>query len=290
MLFLRPRRCGRMLTNYKNMKKTLIYCSVFALLFVACQNDPKDAGSQVANNFASPVVLAGHWIDLDFCSRANQFGSVLAAMNNAHLPYAYAISFDPNRPDSVICHNGLETWTLQAKFKDDTLELVGARKGKSIFLVYNSQGEKNITMFDGTTGTMQMDQFIKSAANARDGYTAFSTALNHNLFSGVFIAQGNSAGKEPIQFTPGGFILNWGDFDRYEVCTAGDCFVVGNEIDVITLSKSKVENSERLLGFKYNGTNDTLRLYNLANPNPDEKSAYEVKGVAYTFLRKSAEK
>ena len=270
------------------MKKVFLFCSLAGLLLAACKQDSKGTANQ-NTTFASPVLLAGHWLALDFCSRANQYGSVLSAMNNAHLPYAYAISFDPNKPDSAFCHNGIESWALPVKFKDDTLELVGARAGKSIFLVYNSQGEKDITMFDGTAGTVQMDNFIKSGANTRDGYSAFTTALNNSLFSGVFIPLGKGAEKAVLQFTPGGFILNWKDYDRYEVCTAGDCFVGEDAIDVITLSKSTSEKSGRMLGFRYNGANDTLRLYELVNTNTEEKGAYAVKGVAYTFLRKPPE-
>lgn len=275
---------------YLNMKKTLLFCSLAGLLFAACGNDPKDSGNQNASTFASPMLLAGHWIALDFCSRANQYGSVLGAMNNAHVPYAYAISFDPNKPDSAFCYNGIESWSLPVKYNNDTLELVGASQGKSVFLIYNSQGERDMTMFDGTAGTVKMDQFIKSAANARDGYLAFTTALNHHLFNGVFIPVGKSASKSDIQFTPGGFILNWDAYDRYKVCTAGDCFVGENEIDVITFYKSKEQNSERMMGFRYNGMNDTLRIYNLVNKNPDEKGAYAIQGVAYTFFRKPSEK
>ncbi|MBL7774391.1 MAG: hypothetical protein JNK89_00220 [Saprospiraceae bacterium] len=269
------------------MKKILLFSGLLALFFSACQSDPSKNSAAAESTFASPVLLAGHWIDLDFCSRANQYGSVLGAMNNAHQPYAYAISFDPNKPDSAICHNGFETWALPVKFKNDTLELSGARPGKSVFLVYHSQGDKSMTMFDGTSGPMKMDKFIKSGANARDGLTAFTTALNHNLFSGIFIPVGS---KDTLQLTPGGFILNWKDYDRFSVCAAGDCFVAEDAIDVITLSKSKVEGSERMFGFRYNGANDTLRMYHLENTNPNEKGAYAVRNVAYTFFRKPAER
>lgn len=270
------------------MKKILLLSGILTLLFAACQNDPKgsDNQNQSQGNFASPMLLAGHWIALDFCSRANQYGSVINAMNNAHVPYAYAISFDPNTPDSAMCYNGSESWMLPVRFNDDTLELANAHEGKSVFLVYHSQGEKDMTMFDGTQGRTKTDKFIKSGANTRDGYTAFTTALNHNLFDGVFIPIGQKAGKENIQFTPGGFILNWGPYDRYSVCTNGDCFVTGSEIDIISFSKSKVEDSEEMFGFRYNGGNDTLSIYRLQNTNPEEKGAYAVKSIVYQFLRK----
>jgi hypothetical protein len=91
--------------------------------------------------------------------------------------------------------------------------------------------------------------------------------------------------KPEIQFTPGGFILNWKPFDRYEVCTAGDCFVMDNDMDIITLSKSTVKDSGEMYGFRYSAQNDTLTLYNLLNTNPAEKGMYETKGVAYRFFR-----
>lgn len=274
------------------MKKILFLIGAAALLLAACKSDPKATGNQgeAAQANASPTYLAGHWIAMDFCSRANQYGSVLDVMTNSYVPYAYAISFDPNKPDSVICYNGMESWTVPVKYNVDTIELINARPGKSVFLVYHSNGQKDMTMFDPTQGSMKMDQFIKSKANARDGYAAFTAALNHNLFSGAFVPLGGKPAKKDVQFSPGGFILDWEPYDRYSVCTAGDCFVANNNIDVITLRKSKVENSEKFYGFKYNGQNDTLTFYNLVDTKPGEKGMYAPKGVAFRFLRKPADK
>lgn len=294
MLFLRAQLNRRY--NFSNdMKKTLLLISTATLLLAACKSDPKTtAGNQsepAAQPNASPTYLAGHWIDMDFCSRANQYGSVLATMTNSHVPYAYAITFDPNKPDSAICFNGMESWTVPVKYNVDTVEILNARPGQSVYLVYHSTGQKDMTMFDPTQGSVQMDQFVKSKANARDGYTAFLAALNHNLFSGAFVPLGKNVAKgKDIQFSPGGFILDWAPYDRYSVCTAGDCFVAANDIDVITLRRSKEANSEKFYGFKYNGQNDTLTFYNLVDTKPGEKGMYAPKGIAYQFLRKPADK
>lgn len=271
-----------------DMKYTILLPGALALLFIACKSDPK-SGDQSGTQNDTRSMLAGHWIAMDFCSRANQYGSVLQAMTNGHVPYAYGISFDPNNPDSAICYNGMERWTLPVKINADTIEMVGARPGKSVFLIYHSQGKKDMSMFDGTTGTVQLDNFIKSKANARDGITAFAVALNHHLFSGVFGELGKAAAKPEIQFTPGGFILNWKPFDRYEVCTAGDCFVMDNDMDIITMSKSTEKDSDVMFGFRYSAQNDTLTIYNLVNAKPDEKGMYETKGVAYRFFRKKVD-
>ena len=271
--------------------KNLILCfSALALLLVACKSDPKNAGAQADTEkpSAAPQYLAGHWFAMDFCSRSSQYGSVLAAMSNSHIPYAYGITFDPDNPDTVICYNGIESWALPVKYNVDTIELIGARPGKSVFLVYNSQIDKNITMFDGTSGTMQIDLFFKSKANTKDGYLAFSTALNHHLFNGTFFPIGKGGEDKKLQFTPGGYIMDWEPYDRYSVCTAGDCFVCGNNIDIITLRRAKVDNSEKMFGFRFSPQNDTLTFYNLVNTNPNEKGMYAVKGVAYRFRRQFA--
>ena len=130
-----------------------------------------------------------------------------------------------------------------------------------------------------------MDRFVKSRANARDGYMAFLVALNHNVFGGTLTPLGKGASAQ-VMFTPGGFIQGMSDYDRYELCTAGDCFVAGDRVDVVTFSKSKKEGSAKMFGFKYSAQNDTLTIYNLLNKNPKEKGAYAVGGVAYRFLRK----
>ncbi len=270
------------------MKKILYLVAFSTLAFAACKQDSKSGSTAEAENLhASPKQLSGFWIAMDFCARANQYGSVLQAMNNGHVPYAYAITFETANPDSCICFNGFETWSLPVKYNVDTVELVGAKQGKSVFLVYNSQtqGERDITMFDVTSGTALMDKFIKSKAGAKDGGKAFLIALNHNVLDGFFSLQGKGAGSD-VQFTPGGFITGLKDYDRYELCLAGDCFVTGDAIDVITLSNSRKENSEKMFGYRFDGQNEALVFYNLINKNPNEKAAYTIGNEAYKFVRK----
>lgn len=271
------------------MNKIIFFPVALLLALAACKQDSKTTieGKTIADS-ANPTNLAGQWINLDFCARAEQYGSVLEAMNFSHLPYAYAFSFTPAYPDSVELFNGFEQWMLPVSIKADTIEIKGARPGKSIYLVYDSQGSKDITMFDPSPSGMHMDRFIKSKAGAKTGYLAFTTALNHNLFSGVFSPLGVKQDKG-VQFSPGGFILNFKDFDRYEVCTGGDCFVVDAETDVATFSNSKKEHSEKVFGFKYSNQNDTLTFYDLINMNPQEKGAYKLGKPVYKFTRKKAE-
>jgi hypothetical protein len=277
------------------MNKVLLLANLLAFTLLSCKQDPKVASQNSAPSHiqagdqANPRVLAGHWIALDFCAYASQYGSVLGAMNNAHLPYAYAITFNPTKPDSALCFNGFESWMLPLRYKSDTLELVGARPGKSVFLIYHSTGEKDMTMIDPTGPRVQMDRFIKSKAGASDGYLSFTTALNHHLFNGVFTPIGKGAG-EKIMFTPGGFLQGMKEYDRYEVCTGGDCFVAGQDIDVVTFFNSKDQDkTSKMFGYRYNGQNDTLTFYNLANTNPEEKGAYKVAAPAYKFARKKSQ-
>lgn len=270
------------------MQKLFFSILLITVSLTACKRDSKTADTNAAVLTASPDLLGGYWIAMDFCSRANQYGSVLQAMNNAHLPYVYAITFNPGQPDSVTCFNGIESWNLQVKYNADTLELVGARQGKSIFLVYDSQQEKDLTMFDATTGQVHLDKFIKSNAKVGDGYAAFLVALNHNVLGGLFRPLGKGATSD-VQFTPEGDIQGLKDYDRYAICTGGDCFVAGQAIDVVTLSNSKVENSGKFFGYRFGVRNDTLTIVNLVNTNPEEKGAYKAGNVAYKFVRRKAE-
>ena len=77
------------------------------------------------------------------------------------------------------------------------------------------------------------------------------------------------------------------DFDRYKVCTGGDCFVAGQEIDIVTFYNAKKgkEASEKIFGYRYNGQNDTLSIFNMLNANPAEKGGYKVGSLAYKFAR-----
>ena len=273
------------------MNKTFLFFSFLLMLaLTSCKDEPKVTDPNLPANFtpgesANPTVLAGYWINLDFCSRAGQYGSVIQTVNNSHLPYAYAFAFNPGKPDSVTCFNASSAWTLPVKYKKDTLEIVGAIEGKRpVYLVYHSHGEKDMTMFDNSSGSTRMDNFIKSKAGTKDGYTAFTTALGHHLFSGQFTPTGKNASKEKIVFTPGGFITGWKVFDRYVVCTGGDCLVAGQEIDVFSLYNSKQgEAAAKYYGYKYNAGNDELTIYNLISSG--EKGSWKAGAPAYTLKR-----
>lgn len=265
----------------------LTFALLFALLaFNACKQDGAEKAT-VAAEQANSTNLAGHWIAMDFCSRADQYGSVLGAMNNAHKPYSYSLTFNPDKPDSVFCYNGFETWALPVVINADTIEMKNAgQNNKSVFLIYNSTDDKSITMFDGTSGSTHMDKFIKSKAGAQTGALSFNVALNHNLFNGTFTRVGSKT-DEKIQFTPGGVVMNLEPYKRYEVCAGGDCFMTLEPIDVITLASAvNGEIKRTYMGFKYSAQNDTLTFYNLVNTNPEEKGAFAIGKPAYTLLRK----
>lgn len=256
--------------------KYLLYS--FALLlsvFFACKQDaPNGANAPYANM----TKLQGNWIALDFCSRANQYGSVLQAMNVADKPFAYAVRFDTTKVDSAICHNGKTRWVVPIKIRKDTIELVGAVQGKSVFMVYNSQSpEKDINMFDATGGRVKLERFVKSKGETPNPGMAFAMALNHNLLGGGF---SNKGAKVFFQTT--GEVQGLDKFLRYDICEGGDCFVAGQEIDVVTLYKSREEFTQ--FGYRYNKSNDTLRLYNLIRPS-DSTAVAKVGAVAYTLVK-----
>jgi len=106
------------------MKNWIFWLLATPLLFFACQQD--GGGAQQPQQRASQAeemvnLLGGDWIPLDFCARAGQYGSVLGAMNNAHRPYAYALSFDPEEPDSARCFDGEKSWTCAISVVADTI-------------------------------------------------------------------------------------------------------------------------------------------------------------------------
>lgn len=261
----------------------------FALLFTlaACKQDPANTQAATPTLAANTNNLGGKWIALDFCSRAAQYGSVLQAEYNSHRPYAFALVFNPAQLDSVECFDGIKSWKLPIKITQDTVEVQNAHDGKSISLIYDSYSNKHLTMIDATDGRKaHLDQFLKSNVNARDGYEAFSMALNHHLFRGSFSPVAAKGGVQKIVFFPEGVIQGWPEYDRYTVCAGGDCFIMGNEMDIVTLRNSTKEGSEKMFGFQYSAKNDTLSIVNLADATPNEKGGYSTKGTAYRFLRK----
>lgn len=272
------------------MQKLLFFTLLLSAFFIpACKQDTKTADTpqaQQASKTANPDILGGNWIALDFCSRAQQYGSVLETMNNSHIPYAYAISFNPGEPDSVTCFSASESWKLPVKYKADTLELVGAKQGKSIFLIYNSKAAKDndLTMFDATNETAQMDRFIKSRAGTQNGYSDFLVALSYQILGGTFVQTGKGGGE--VQFTPGGLIQGLKDYDQYQLCAGGDCLVAGQDIDIISFFNSKTGAGGTFFGYRFSAQNDTLTIFNMVNKNPNEKGGYVVGKPAYKLIRK----
>ncbi|MFN4079597.1 MAG: hypothetical protein ACK4NS_01750 [Saprospiraceae bacterium] len=256
------------------------------VLFVSCKNDTSKP-SEPQTPHASPNLLGGHWIAMDFCRRASQYGSVVRAIDAAPTPFAFGVTFTTIKPDSVTCYNGIEEWTLGVKYRKDTLEMPHAMGDRSAFWIYDSGGDRKLTLFGVENNSVYLHEYIKSTAGAANGMLAFRTALNANLFSGAFLLI-SAKSQNQILFTPGGFINGMQDFDRYEVCVSGDCFATESTArsDVMTLRNSKKEGSETIFAWEYNDNADTLTLYNLRNTHPQEKGAYARAGIAYRFLRK----
>lgn len=261
----------------------LIFLLLAALLFSQCKSDSaKGANATTGAGDETQNLLAGHWIAIDFCSRASQYGSVLEAMNVAHKPFAYAYTFNPAYPDSVECSNGDSKTKLPYRIVKDTMvEVMGARGDRSLFLVMIKQGDNiELTAFDPTPAGTKTDRYIKSKAGAEDGITAFYTALNHNMLKGTF----SIGSEQKVQFSPGGFILNFKAYDRYKLCATGSCLEAGTSNDIITLYKAKVPGSEKTLIYAYNENLDVLTLAEVVQTGGPKGTATKGKTM-YTFKR-----
>lgn len=260
---------------------------VFILIALsACKQDNKGSGGS-PNDDTSAGTLAGFWIPIDFCTRAGKSGSILKAINDGNKPYSYALSFDSANPDSVTCYNGSETWKMHVTYRKDTLEIKKAYGDLSIYLIYDPTDNKDLTMFDGTSGSTVLNRFILSKAQVMNGSDAFLTAANGNIMGGSFRASGK--GAEEVRFITDGTIKGINDYDRYKLCVGGDCMVM-TDMDVITLANSKKADSEKMFGYRFSAKKDTLLFYNLIDQNPAEKGGYVAGTVAQTYLKNIAKK
>lgn len=263
------------------MNKLLISALLgFVSFLVACKNETSTTtGAPVEH--ADKNNLEGYWIAVDFCTRAGEYGSVLTAMNTSHKPYFYAFSFNANE-DSVTCFNGSASRKLAYQIVVDTIEVKNAFEGKSLFLGY-SPVSKDLTLYDVTVSPAQTDRFIKSGVKVANGYQAFTSLLNRNLFEGNWKLVSGGKSEQPIGLTPDGRIFNLGDYDRYGVCTNGDCFRLGDKMDIVSLGASKRDNAITRFGYKFSTQKDTLSFYNLVEPDP--KMVAELGSLAYRLVR-----
>lgn len=267
----------------------LIFC-----IFIfqnSCQTDNKKNGRTSAPSSVSGdarlAPLYGNWIAIDFCAYCSQYGSVLTAMNNTHLPYAFALTFKESDRDSVLCYNATESWKRPIRFTADTLiEILDARRtGKSVFVAYSPSGNKDLTMYDATQAKTSLDRFTKTNVPEKTGAEAFKTALNHQLMGGEFASTGKSRGT--VRFLPTGEITGLEGYDRYEICTGGNCFIAGQDSDVLILSDSKGQKPPLYAGFKFDPNRTALTLYELKNEKSDQKGSARPGATLYKFTRTS---
>jgi hypothetical protein len=263
------------------MNKSLFFALLgLSAFFFACKNDSPTT-TEAPVEHADKNNLEGYWIAIDFCTRAGEYGSVLTAMNTSHRPYFYAFSFSQSE-DSVVCFNGSGAIKLAYQINVDTIELKNAFDGKSLFLGY-SPVSKDLTLYDVSVSPAQTDRFIKSGVKVSNGYQAFTSLLNRNLFEGNWKLVAGGKSDQPVGLTPDGNIFNLGDYDRYGVCTNGDCFRLGSQMDIISLGASKRDNAITRFGFKFSTQKDTLSFYHLKETDP--KMVAELGGLAYRLVR-----
>lgn len=265
------------------MRKFFASGVLVLLVLAACKNDHKSGGSSAEVTNAG--TLAGYWVAVDFSARAAKEGSVLKAMNKYSKPYSYAFGFDSANPDSVSCYNGFENWKMPVVYRKDTIEIPKANGHLSVYLVYDPETNKDLTLFDGTNGKTEINRFTLSRAQVMNGYQAFMTALNSSMMKGNF--QSTGKGAEQVRFMPSGKLDGMKGYDYYELCTGGDC-VVMQDMDVIMLSNTKKPDSELMFGYRFSSKKDTLQIFNLINQNPAEKGAYVPGTVAHTLVNVKA--
>jgi hypothetical protein len=145
---------------------------------------------------------------------------------------------------------------------------------------------KELTLYDATVSPAQTDRFIKSGGTPANGYQAFASSLNHHVFQGNWqIIKGKNPGRM-VQFSPSGSVKNLDNFNAYALCTVGDCFVLGDAMDVVTMANTQNIDTKKMFGYRFSRANDTLSIYNLNIPDP--KQAGQVGALAFQLLRKAA--
>jgi hypothetical protein len=268
--------------------RIMIMVAVFLATATACKQDNKTttpSGAKIitpVNDRYTP--LYGNWIAIDFCSYARQYGSVLMAMNNTHVPYAYAFTFTDSDRDSILCSTATESWKRPIRFQADTLiEVLDARNGKSVFLSYSPTGNKDMTLYDSSLPKTSVSRYIRSAESSKSGYASFLTALQNQLMVGKYRSTGKSAGT--VEFFPNGEVTGLEGYDRYAICTGGDCFIAGQDSDVISLSNSKTKDAARYFGFKFEPNRTALSIYELVQSNPNEKGTAKPGKMLYKLAR-----
>lgn len=106
--------------------------------------------------------------------------------------------------------------------------------------------------------------------------------------NGTYTSAGKSKGT--VQFLSTGEVTGLEGYDRFEVCTGGDCFVAGQESDVLILSNSKTKDAPKYAGFKFTPNRTALTLYELTPGSSDQKGTAQKGAVLYTFTRSAARK
>jgi hypothetical protein len=272
------------------MRHIFLACIAGGLLIcgIACKNSnntsPEASGAQRAD---VSTTLAGQWVDIDFCSRVNSLGSIAKIYQKQRRPLALALEFNAGRPDSVLCSDGISTWSLPIKINADTIEVIRGEGKRSVFLMYSPEA-KDLTMFDATEKPVLIERFTKSKGSQGPLKVALANALNHNLLSGSFMKMGGDK-NATISFDPIGSVNGLGDFNRYRLCVGGKCLPNGSYLDAIELLSTTDKNTGKWYGLQMSEGRDTLIILNLSYEQRDSFQVTKVGTPLYKLVKKKAE-
>ncbi len=270
------------------MKNLLSCAACLLVIFMACRNTtttPAKPDLFEHPNAVTPERLEGNWIAREYISKARDLGSVVKEMNNEGLPYAFAFAFIPQKKDTVICYNSLKLWLLPYTFKNDSTLEITVADGKKLFMQFDFHSHE-MMLFDATHADTRMSHYVQTRDKTVNGYSAFATALNHNLFGGTYKVLGKNT---PAAFAPTGEVMGLGDYTEYQVCPGGECLLAGNGVDVLFLNNPKTQQGA-WFAYRFSIQKDSLILYNLKNEKPGQKWGYKVLEPAFKLLHTASTK
>ena len=240
---------------------------------------PPKKSTQKETKTVQKQQLWGHWVCVDYIELVKARKTIRSLTNR---PVFLEVVFNPAYGDSALLVTGYnKILTPYKRIGTDSI-LIKNKRTQTNLVLFASNGLQSLELKDSLVGekdkSLHSWVFKKTSGIKKQKKSDLSKHINNSILSGTY----TNAANQTINFIENGTINGWKLFNKYEVCTGGDCFMLTHSsLDIITLRQKDIKKQYAF----WQKSNDSLYLYHLEKINDDFFYNYQPKEVAFAFKK-----
>lgn len=219
------------------MNQYILFILFIAIGFAACKSDkevdnsPQKTTTKTTKSSKSTAKYRGHWIDKEFMENMEKHHSVAAV---GALPSIIELTFPAVLGDSATLVSGNKT--RKTLFQSKEADIFTFDEGK---LLYENIGEQERLTFTDKANKTHILIRVGDDEVGADGKAIQPIVNKHTVVGDYFMLdKKGKKGEDFIIFKPNGGIIGMEEFNKYEICVAGDCRkLLTDKKDVMYLSR-----------------------------------------------------